>query len=101
MEHVVSVTVLRPYVLDLAFTDGSRRHVDLEPELWGEVFEPLRDPAFFAQVEVDPELGTVVWPNGADFAPEFLYYGEDNPYASLLEESTSDELPIASGRQAS
>lgn len=88
MEEVVSVRVLRPFVLDLTFSDGTRHEVDLEPELWGEVFEPLRDPEFFARVAVDTELGTIVWPNGADFAPEFLYYGDENPYASFMSQTS-------------
>jgi hypothetical protein len=46
--------------------------VDLLPEIEGPIFEPLRDPAFFSRVALDPVAGTVVWPNGADFAPEFL-----------------------------
>jgi hypothetical protein len=83
METVIAVQVLRPYVLDVTFADGARRQVDIEPLLWGEVFQPLRDPAFFAMVEVDPEIGTIVWPNGADLAPEFLYYGYDTPYGPV------------------
>ena len=83
METVIAVEVLRPYVLEVTFEDGARRQVDIEPFLWGEVFQPLRDPAYFAQVTVDPELGTIVWPNGADLAPEFLYYGEDTPYGRV------------------
>lgn len=75
METVTKVRVLRSYVLELAFSDGTKREVDLESELYGEVFEPLRDPAVFAEARVDEELGTVVWPNGADFSPEFLYRG--------------------------
>ena len=67
----------------MTFEDGVRRRVDIEPFLWGEVFRPLRDPSFFARVTVDPELGTIVWPNGADLAPEFLYYGEDTPYGRV------------------
>jgi hypothetical protein len=54
----------------LVFSDGVAGEVDLGEELWGEVFEPLRDPAYFARFEVDD---TLVWPNGADFAPEFLH----------------------------
>lgn len=70
---VVSVRVIPPYMLELEFEDGVQRVVDLEDELYGPIFEPLKDPAYFAQVSVDDELGTVVWPNGADIAPETLY----------------------------
>lgn len=70
--HVMTVEVLSDYRLRLSFTDGAVGDIDLGDELWGEVFEPLRDPALFRQVKVDPELGTVVWPNGADFDPESL-----------------------------
>ena len=57
----------------VVFEDGVAGEVDLADELWGEVFEPLRDLSRFAQMRFDADLGTVVWPNGADFAPEFLY----------------------------
>jgi hypothetical protein len=70
---VASVRVIPPYTLELEFEDGERRIVDLEDELWGPIFGPLKDPGFFAQVVVDQEAGTVVWPNGADIAPETLY----------------------------
>lgn len=79
MIHVVAVSVPRPYVVDVTFDDGRQRQVDLEPELWGEVFAPLRDPALFEQVAVDPMFGSVYWPTGADLAPEFLYFGEEGP----------------------
>ena len=72
MEEVVKVKVIRPYVLEVEFSDGKRREIDLEDELYGEVFEPLTDPAVFKMATV--EGGTVAWPNGADFAPEFLYH---------------------------
>ena len=72
MEEVVKAKVIRPYVLDIQFADGTRRKIDLEQELTGEVFEPLKDPNVFALAVV--EGGTVAWPNGADFAPEFLYH---------------------------
>lgn len=61
------------YRLWLRFNDGVAGEVDLEGRLFGEVFEPLRDPELFRQVRLEPELDTVVWPNGADFAPEFLH----------------------------
>ncbi len=56
----------------LRFSDGVTGEVDLSAEIHGEIFEPLRDAEYFRKFEVSRELGTVVWPNGADFAPEFL-----------------------------
>jgi hypothetical protein len=70
--HINAATYLGEYTLRLEFSDGSIREVDLSTELHGEVFEPLRDPAVFAQVRVNSETGTIEWPNGADLAPEFL-----------------------------
>ena len=72
METVIEAKVTGKYSLEVTFSDGTTREVDLESELYGKVFEPLVDPAFFATVTVDRELGTVVWSNGADFSPEFL-----------------------------
>jgi hypothetical protein len=73
LEFVIAVKVIPPYTLEVTFDDGAVRKVDVEPALRGPIFEPLRDPAYFAQVVVNDEYGTVVWPNGADLAPEFLY----------------------------
>lgn len=64
---------LGDYRLRLSFDDGTEGDIDLENELWGEVFEPLRDKDLFKQFRVDTELRTVVWPTGADLAPEYLY----------------------------
>jgi len=61
------------YAIRLRFADGTEGVVDLKDELWGEVFEPLKDPATFRNFRLDPELNTVTWPSGADLAPEFLY----------------------------
>jgi hypothetical protein len=74
--HITEARVVGPHSLELAFDDGLRKRVNLRPELNGVVFEPLRDPAYFAKVSVDPNSRTVTWPNGADFAPDFLYYYE-------------------------
>jgi hypothetical protein len=66
------------YRLRVGFADGTVRVIDLEAMLSGTigpVFEPLREKAFFALATVDPEIGTVVWPNGADLAPDVLYAG--------------------------
>jgi hypothetical protein len=71
--EVVKATCVRDFVLHLRFSDGAEGEVDLRENLRGEVFAPLRDPEYFRQARVHPELHTVVWPNGADFAPEFLY----------------------------
>ena len=70
---VVEVKPLDGYRLWLRFHDGISGTVDLSGELWGPMFEPLQKPDLFAQAAIDPELETVTWPNGADFAPEFLY----------------------------
>ena len=77
--RVINVEVRPPYGLSLTFDDGLRRDVDLAGELWGPVFEPLRDPAFFAQVFVDH--GTVAWPNGVDLDPLVLH-GDFEPATS-------------------
>jgi Protein of unknown function (DUF2442) len=71
--HLTHVTVVGPYELELAFSNGVSRRVNLANELYGPVFEPLREPVYFALVSVDPRSGTIIWPNGADFAPDFLY----------------------------
>lgn len=71
--HVAAVEPLEGFRLRLAFEDGTAGEIDLTDELWGPLFEPLRDRAFFVRVAVDLECGTIVWPNGADFAPEWLY----------------------------
>jgi hypothetical protein len=71
--NVVAVRHVRDYVLWLRFSDGTEGEVDLGPELDGPVFEPLRDTERFRRVRVNPELRTITWPNGADFAPEFLH----------------------------
>jgi hypothetical protein len=71
--RIVEAKVCGDHLLQLAFNDGTRKTVDVGPVLSGPVFEPLRDPVYFARVELDPVCGTVTWPNGADFAPEALH----------------------------
>jgi hypothetical protein len=72
--HVTSVEVLHDYVVRLGFSDGCAGELDLGPSLGRGVFEPLAtDYALFRQVTVDPEARTLVWPNGADMAPEVLH----------------------------
>jgi len=71
--HVKEARYVRDYVLWLRFSDGAEGEVDLRDELQGEVFEPLKNPCAFRQFAIDPDMQTVVWKSGADFAPEFLY----------------------------
>jgi hypothetical protein len=71
--HVTEVRLTKDYELRVTFSDGVVKEVDLAGELHGEVFEPLKDPEMFKQVKVNVDTNTIEWPNGADFAPEFLY----------------------------
>lgn len=71
--HVQGVKSTKDYSVRIEFTNGVVKDMDLRNELYGPLFEPLRDPELFRQVRVNEETGTVEWPNGADFAPEFLY----------------------------
>jgi hypothetical protein len=73
MVGVSEARYVSDYTIWLRFTDGLEGEVDLSTELWGEVFEALRDPAVFRSFVVHPEFHTLVWPNGADLAPEFLH----------------------------
>jgi hypothetical protein len=71
--HVVEAKYLRDYVIWVRFNDSTEGEVDLSRELEGEIFGPLKDIRRFKSFKVDPTLGTLVWKNGADLAPEFLY----------------------------
>jgi hypothetical protein len=71
--EVRAASYVGDFRVELEFNDGLRGIVDLEGELYGEVFEVLKDVNEFKKVRFDPELRTIVWPNGADMAPEFLY----------------------------
>jgi hypothetical protein len=73
MIGVVEARYVKDYTVWLRFSDGLAGEVDLRDELYGEVFEPLKDPAVFRSFAVQPEWRTIAWPNGADLAPEFLH----------------------------
>ena len=88
---LIEVKALDGYRLWLRFQDGVSGTVDLSAELWGPMFEPLKDRALFAEVTVHPELHTVTWPNGADLSPEFLYQEAAQPGAAA-------DQPQAAGR---
>ena len=72
MLHIKAAKHISDFKLWISFDDGSSGEVDLIDSLNEPIFEPLKNIAVFSKVSVDPELETVVWPNGADLAPEFL-----------------------------
>lgn len=71
--RIRDVEVSGPHSLRLEFSDGLRKSVNVLPLLRGPIFEPLLNPVYFGRVLLDPVAGTVVWPNGADLAPEALH----------------------------
>ena len=83
--HITEAEVCGPHSLELTFDDGTYKRVNAFPLLTGPIFEPLRQPAYFARMVLDPVAGTVVWPNEADFAPEALYALEPEETAVALE----------------
>lgn len=80
MNHIItkikSVATPELYKIHVVFADHTEQTIDLEPVLFGPVYGPLREPALFHGVKVDAEVGTIVWPNGADFDPATLYQWE-------------------------
>lgn len=73
MQDVIEARYVSGYTVWLRFEDRTQGEVDLSGELDGPIFEPLKEQAFFRRFSVNPDTGTIEWPNGADFAPEFLY----------------------------
>ena len=73
--RVADVRHVKDYELEISFSDGTVANLDLRARIAGRggVFEPLQSVDFFAQVSVDREAGTLVWPNGVDFCPDVLY----------------------------
>jgi hypothetical protein len=71
--RVCSLEKLAPYTLRIRFDDETEQVIDFQPVLAGEIYGPLRDPSSFNQVQIDPEVCTLVWPNGADFDPATLH----------------------------
>lgn len=71
--RVTSFEIVGLYTLRLRFDDGAEQTIDFQPVLAGELYRPLRDVALFNQVRIDPEVRTLVWPNGADFDSATLH----------------------------
>lgn len=72
--HVTEAKYLSEYKIEIVFNDGRKGVADLRDAFHGGAFEILKDIGLFSQLTVDKDLETIVWPNGLDFAPEFLYY---------------------------
>jgi hypothetical protein len=89
IHDIVDVEVSGARRLRVTFDDGAVLEVDLDGQLDGPVFEPLRDPALFAQVEVDRESGTVMWPTGADLDPIVIYEGLPPLHARVVRGATA------------
>jgi len=71
--RVESFEILKPYTLLVRFDDGTEQEINFEQVLGGEMYRPLRDLDLFNQVKIDPEVHTLIWPNGADFDPDTLH----------------------------
>jgi hypothetical protein len=87
-----------PFTLRVEFDDGTNQTIDFSPILYGALFAPLRDPAVFEQVSIDPDFQTLVWPNGADFDPESLHdWPEQLPgFLKAAERWKHDSTPVES-----
>jgi hypothetical protein len=75
---VISFEIAADYTLRVSFDDGTSQIIDFRPVLAGELYAPLRDVNLFRQVKLDPEVHTLVWPNGADFDPATLHDWKQN-----------------------
>ena len=84
--RVKSFQIIASYTLRVQFDDDTEKTIDFEPVLNGELYSPLRDLSLFNQVQIDPEIHTLVWPNGADFDPATLH--DWNEYCQTLIEIT-------------
>jgi len=72
--HIRDAKHIGEYKVEVTFNNGRKGVADLSCALNGPLFEPLKDKNIFAQIRVDEELETITWPNGADFAPEYIYF---------------------------
>ena len=98
LHRVTHFSIVGPYALVVGFEDGTRQRIDFEPVLHGALYGPLRDLATFNAVRLDAEVGTLVWPNDADFDPATLH-----DWPNVIEELTARAQAWAastSGRQA-
>jgi len=72
--HITNARYLEDYKVEVSFNNGRKGIADLADALKGAMFEPLKNKSAFSRLVVDKELDTIVWPNGADLAPEYIYF---------------------------
>ena len=85
IHRVASFQKIAPFTLSIQFDDGTSQTIDFRPVLEGELYGPLQESALFDQVRIDPEVHTLVWPNGADFDPAILHnWSESGPALKAL-----------------
>ncbi|MDQ3019279.1 MAG: DUF2442 domain-containing protein [Bacteroidota bacterium] len=75
---ITTCKIISPYTLELTFNDGLIKKINFEKILYGEMYSPLSDLNLFNRVKIDPEVFTIVWPNGADFDPSLLHDWEEH-----------------------
>ncbi|HKR00406.1 MAG TPA: DUF2442 domain-containing protein [Pyrinomonadaceae bacterium] len=92
--RVRSFEIAAPYTLRIQFDDGTEQTINFRPVLAGEMYGPLRELSFFEQVQIDPEVHTLIWPNGADFEPATLHDWPEQEQA-LVERAQKWELITA------
>jgi hypothetical protein len=99
IHHVVAFEKTAPFTLRVRFEDNTSQVIDFQPVLKGELYGPLRETSLFDQVRIDPEVHTLVWPNGVDFDPSTLHNWPDAGKAlqRLVENWQSDHSEIHRG----
>src|SRR5439155_9812951 len=96
IHRVKSFQIVAPYTLRVQFDDNTEQTIDFQPILAGELYRPLRDLKVFNQVQMDPEVHTLVWPNGADFDPATLHDWPDYVQALISKVGEWESAAIAS-----
>lgn len=90
--RVFSFEKVAPFTLRVHFDDGTSQTIDFRPVLKGELYGPLQESTLFDRVRIDPEVYTLVWPNGADFDPAILHnWPKSGPALKALAEQWADE----------
>jgi hypothetical protein len=94
IHSVASFEKLAPFTLRVDFADGTSQTIDFLPILKGQLYGPLRNPTVFDQVRIDPEVHTLVWPNGADFDPAILHnWPESSPALKTMADKWEPAKP--------